>query len=71
MRNVSEVIITESQVTILLEVEGRVCVVKMEEDELEAVEFVIKKAVKELIKTEVTQDELNKILLPYWFEEME
>lgn len=61
--------ITKSQVTILIEVDGQICLTKMDKDEYNVISMLAKKATVELIKTDVTQDELNRFLLPRWFEE--
>lgn len=60
--------ITDSQVTILIEVDGQICAVRMEKEKLEAITMLAKTSVDELIKTNVTQEELNRFLLPSFFE---
>lgn len=65
----SKVDITKSQVSILIEVDGRVCLAIMEGDGYDAISTLAKTATIKLIKTEVTQKELNRFLLPKWFEE--
>ena len=65
----SKVDITKSQVSILIEVDGQICLTKMNKDEYDVISTLAKKATVELIKTDVTQDELNRFLLPRWFEE--
>lgn len=64
-----QVDITQSQVTILVEVDGEVCAVKMDKDKFDAVSFFIKQSIDELIKTGKTQTELRKFLLPSFFKE--
>ena len=66
---VSKADITKSQVSILIEVDGQICLTKMNKDEYDVISTLAKKATVELIKTDVTQDELNRFLLPRWFEE--
>ena len=66
---VSKVDITKSQVSILIEVDGQICLTKMNKDEYDVISTLAKKATVESIKTDVTQDELNRFLLPRWFEE--
>lgn len=65
----SKVDITKSQVTILIEFDGQIYLTKMNKDEYDVISTLAKKATVELIKTDVTQDELNRFLLPRWFEE--
>ena len=66
---VSKADITKSQVSILIEVDGQICLTKMNKDEYDVISTLAKKATVESIKTDVTQDELNRFLLPRWFEE--
>lgn len=65
----SKVNIVESQVTILIEVDGEVCLAKMQKEKYEAISTLVKTATIELVKTEVDVDELNRFLLPSFFKQ--
>lgn len=54
--------ITGATVNILLEVEGEIHLVAMEQDELDAISFLTKRASKEVIKTGKSQAELLEFL---------
>lgn len=60
--------ITNSQVTILIEVNGQICLTKMDKERYETISFLAKTATVELIKTEVNQDELDRLLMPSFFD---
>lgn len=64
----NQVNITDAQVTILVEVDGLVCLTRMNKDKYDAVTFLVKKSLHDLVKTEIAQDELNRLLMPRWFE---
>lgn len=68
-RSMNKVDITDSQVAILIEVDGQICLTKMSKDKYEAISELVKTATIELIKTNVDQDELNKFLMPNFFED--
>ncbi len=64
----TQVDITDAQVTVLVEVDGLVCLTRMDKDKYDAVAFLVKKSLHDLVKTEITQDKLNRLLMPGWFD---
>lgn len=54
--------LSEAQVTILVEVDGKICLVAMTHENLKAVELVVKHSIENVVKTKRSQAELNKFL---------
>lgn len=57
-----EVKIDDAQVNLLLEVNGKIHLVGMSKDKLDAVEFLIKNSVSTIIPTKKTQQDLLEFL---------
>lgn len=51
-----------AQVTVLVEVNGDICLVAMPKEQLQAIETLVKISVAKLYKTRKTQADLNKFL---------
>lgn len=54
--------IKDSQVTVLLEVDGEICLVAFKKENLKLVQFTVKAAAEMVAKTGKTQAELNEFL---------
>lgn len=58
----AEVNLDKAQVTLLLEIDGKVHLIGMEKEKLEAVEFLIKRSVAVVVPTKKSQHELVNFL---------
>lgn len=58
-----EINIENAQLTILLESEGKVYLLGMGKEKLEAVNFMVKNAAEIVVATDKTQSELNSFLM--------
>lgn len=60
--NKREINITEATINILLEIDGSLYAVAMDKDKLEAISFLIKNSVEDVVQTNKTQSDLIRFI---------